>query len=207
MSTAGKVKVTSTVMKGHLSRQINKCEDLYTQTPVNHVELEGHHKVTERKFEQVGSQIQKYQGVLTDTAVDEATIEAVVQEHSGYEDAIQIKIQQFSNKIMHCKATTNITATASKNPTQPNVKLPSISLPTFSGTVDENWDNFWNKFVDSVDTNANIAKTTKFTYIQAILKGEALKVVCNLTLSDDGYDKEYSSLKKIMLNQNEVSDF
>ncbi|XP_069176295.1 uncharacterized protein [Procambarus clarkii] len=93
-------------------------------------------------------------------------------------------------------ATTNITTTASFNPTQPEVKLPSVSLPTFSGAEYKNVDNFWNKFVDAVDANAAIPKTIKFTYLQGQLRGEALKVVCNLTLSNDGYDSAVQLVKK-----------
>ncbi|XP_069166163.1 uncharacterized protein [Procambarus clarkii] len=86
-------------------------------------------------------------------------------------------------------------ATASQNQIPPEVKLPSINLPTFSGTEDESWDNFWNKFVDSLDSNANVAKTTKFIYLQNVLKNEALKVVCNMTFMDHGYDNAVQLLK------------
>ncbi|XP_069187717.1 uncharacterized protein [Procambarus clarkii] len=100
------------------------------------------------------------------------------------------------NLITIHKATTNIAATASKNPTQPEVKLPLLSLTAFSGTVDESLDNFWNKFVDSVNSNANVEKTTKFTHLQDVLKDEALKVVCNLTFTDDGYDNAVQLFKE-----------
>ncbi|XP_069159813.1 uncharacterized protein [Procambarus clarkii] len=119
----------------------------------------------------------------------------VIQENSGYEDAMLAKLQHFDDIITTHKANTNIAATASQNQTPPEVKLPSLSLPTFSGTEDESWDNFWNKFVDSVDSNANVAKTTKFTYLQSVLKDEALQVVCNLTFTDDGYDNAMQLLK------------
>ncbi|XP_069174617.1 uncharacterized protein [Procambarus clarkii] len=105
------------------------------------------------------------------------------------------KLQHFDNLITIHKGYTNIAATASQNQTQPEVKLPSLSLSTFSGTEDESWDNFWNKFFDSVDSNANVAKTTKFTYLQGVLKNEALQVVCNLTFTDDGYDNAVQLLK------------
>ncbi|XP_069184506.1 uncharacterized protein [Procambarus clarkii] len=105
------------------------------------------------------------------------------------------KLQHFDNSITILKANTNIAATASQNQTQPEVKLPSLNLPTFSGTEGKSWDYFWNKFVDSVDSNANVAKTTKFTYLQGVLKNEALQVVCNLTFNDDVYDNAVQLLK------------
>ncbi|XP_069186552.1 uncharacterized protein [Procambarus clarkii] len=123
-----------------------------------------------------------------DNAIYDAALEAIIHEQTDYEDAIQANLQTFVNVIIYDKATTNTTTTASLDPTQPEVKLPSVSLPTFSGTQYESWDTFWNKFVDAMDANAAIPKTTKFTYLQSQLRGEVLKVVCNLTLSNDSYD-------------------
>nr|XP_045604514.1 uncharacterized protein LOC123762181 [Procambarus clarkii] len=195
ISTAKNVKATLTGMKGHLTRQIKKCNDLCNQTPVDYVELEGHYKVAESKYQHVQMQILKYHDILATTNIDEAAMEAVVQEDTDYEDTIQTKLQHFDSLITIHKANTNIAATASQNLTQPEVKLPSLSFPTFSGTEDASWDNFWNKFVNSVDSNATIAKTTKFAYLQVVLKDEALKVVCNLTFTDDGYDSAVQLLK------------
>ncbi|XP_069190215.1 uncharacterized protein [Procambarus clarkii] len=195
MSTAKNVKATLTGIKGHLTRQIKKCEDLSNQTPVNYVEMEGHYKVAQTKYQHVLLQILKYQDILATTNINEEAMDDVIQENADYEDAMHTKLQHFDNLITIHKAITNIAATASQNQTQPDVKLPSLSLPTFSGTEDKSWDNFWNKFVVSVDSNANVAKTTKFTYLQAVLKNEALQMVCNLTFTDDGYDNVVQLLK------------
>ncbi|XP_069183044.1 uncharacterized protein [Procambarus clarkii] len=105
------------------------------------------------------------------------------------------KLGKYSATTLNVEGLEGVAATASQNPTQPEVKLPSLSLTTYFGTEDESWDNFWNKFVDSVDSNANVATTTKFTYLQSALKDEALKVVCNLTFTDDGYDNAVQLLK------------
>ncbi|XP_069184585.1 uncharacterized protein [Procambarus clarkii] len=134
--------------------------------------------------------------IVKATLADEETTEAAINENADYEDAIQTNLQHFDKLITIHKATTNIAATASQNSTQPEVKLPSLSLATFSGTEDESWDNLWNKFVNSVDSNATIAKTTKFTHFQSVLRYEALKVVCNFTLTDNGYDSAVQLLKE-----------
>ncbi|XP_069187221.1 uncharacterized protein [Procambarus clarkii] len=138
----------------------------------------------------------KYLDVLVATNIYENAMGAVVLENAYYEDAIQTKLQHFAKLIIIDKATTNIAGTAFQNLTQPEVKLPSLRLPTFSGTEDESWDNFCNKFVDSMDSNGTIAKTTNFTYLQDVLKDEALKVVCNLTFTDDGYNSAIQLLKE-----------
>ncbi|XP_069171094.1 uncharacterized protein [Procambarus clarkii] len=195
MSTAKNVKATLTGMKGHLTRQIKKCEDLSNQTPVNNAALENYYKFAQIKYQHVLQQMIKYQDVLNLTTITVEAMNDVIQENSDYEDAMLAKLQHFDDIINTHKANTNIAATTSQNQTAPEVKLPSLSLPSFSGTEDESWDNFWSKFVDSVDSNANVPKTTKFTYLQSVLKDEAFQVVCNLTHTDDGYDNAVQLLK------------
>ncbi|XP_069160619.1 uncharacterized protein [Procambarus clarkii] len=51
-------------------------------------------------------------------------------------------------------------------------------------------------FVDAVDSKTNILKTTKFTYLQCLLRNEALKVISNITLTSDGYDLAVQLLKR-----------
>ncbi|XP_069188799.1 uncharacterized protein [Procambarus clarkii] len=184
MSTAKNVKVTLTGMKGHLTQQISKCEDLSNQTPVNYAALGNYLKLAQNKYHHVLQQMIKYQYVLNLTNIDEDTMNDVLQENSDYEDAMFARLQHFDDIINAHKANTNIAATTSQNQTAPEVKLPSLSLPTFSGTEDESWDNFWSKFVDSVDSNAN-----------SVLKDEAFQVVCNLTRTDDDYDNAVQLLK------------
>ncbi|XP_069178943.1 uncharacterized protein [Procambarus clarkii] len=77
----------------------------------------------------------------------------------------------------------------------PDLKLPQINIPTFSGNENESWDDFWSKFVDAVDSKANIPQTTKFTYLQGLLRNEALKVISNITLTSDGYTLAVQVLK------------
>ncbi|XP_069176927.1 uncharacterized protein, partial [Procambarus clarkii] len=59
----------------------------------------------------------------------------------------------------------------------------------------ESWDDFWSKFVDAVDSKANVPQTTKFTYLQGLLRNEALKVIYNITLTSDGYTSAVQLLK------------
>ncbi|XP_069168017.1 uncharacterized protein [Procambarus clarkii] len=125
MEAADKMKRTLIGLKGHLTRQITKCQNLSQQSPVDYTELE---------------------------------------------DLLQVA--------------ENL-----------GVKLPQINIPTFSGNENESWDDFWSKFVDAVDSKADIPQTTKFTYLQGLLRNEALKVISNITLTSDGYDLAVQLLK------------
>ncbi|XP_069181878.1 uncharacterized protein [Procambarus clarkii] len=195
MSTVKNVKLTLTALESHLARQIDKCEDLSQQTPVNYAALESYLKLAQNKYHHVLQQMIKYQDLLNVTNIDEDSMNDILQENSDYEDAMFARLQHFDDMIYAHKASTNIAATTTQNLTAPEVKLPSLSLPIFSGTEDESWDGFWSKFVDSVDSNANVPKTTKFTYLQSVLKDEAFQVVCNLNHTDDDYDNAVQLLK------------
>ncbi|XP_069195676.1 uncharacterized protein [Procambarus clarkii] len=105
-------------------------------------------------------------------------------------DAMDSVQQSYVSTIAKNKLTT-----ASTTHPDPDVKLPQISIPTFSGNENESWDDFWSKFVDAVDSKSNILKTTKFTYLQGLLRNEALKVISNITLTSDGYDLAVQLLK------------
>ena len=75
-----------------------------------------------------------------------------------------------------------------KNPT----KLPAIALPTFSGDVLK-WPTFWNQFVASVDSNADLPDSTKLSYLRRAIKDPEAEVIMNPSI--DGPDT-YSRLVK-----------
>ncbi|XP_069157181.1 uncharacterized protein [Procambarus clarkii] len=195
MSTVKNVQITLTGLRDHLSRQISTCDDISKQTPVNYVALENYLRLARNKYDRVLQQMKEYQVLLQNTSVGGETLQDVIQEHSDYEDTMFTQLQYFDDIIHAHKANINIVTTTSQKQTAPEVKLPSLSLPTFSGREDESWDGFWSKFVDSVDSNANVPKTTKFTYLQSVLKDEAYQVVCNLNHTDDDYDNAVQLLK------------
>nr|XP_045602555.1 uncharacterized protein LOC123760814 [Procambarus clarkii] len=184
------MKNALTGMKGHLTRQINKCQNLSHQPSVNHIELENHLEVAENRFKQIQEHMNLYLTELYKTSLGETELDDIVNNLTQYEEDVQVKLQPFKNQIAKNKLTT-----ASTGIPEPDVKLPQIRLPAFSGGENESWDDFWNKFVDAVDSKTNIPKTTKFTYLQGLLRDEALKVISNITLISDGYDLVVQLLK------------
>ncbi|XP_069191381.1 uncharacterized protein [Procambarus clarkii] len=190
MDTAGDLKKILTGLKRHLTRQINKCQDLSQQSPVDYLELESYLQVAKNKFEQIKVHITQYLSELSRTQITETDLDDIMRGLAQYEDDVQVKLQPFTKLIAK-----NNVVTASTNLQQPKVKLPLISLPTFSVSENECWDDFWNKFVDAIDSKTGIPKTTKFTYLEGQLRDEALKVISNLTLTSDIYDLAVQLLK------------
>ncbi|XP_069190922.1 uncharacterized protein [Procambarus clarkii] len=183
MEAADKMKMTLTGLKGHLTRQITKCQNLSQQSPVDYTELENFLQVVESKFEYIKQHMNLYLSELYKTSIGETELEGIVNNLAQYEDDVQVKLQPDKKQIAKNKLTTASTAHPG-----PDVKLPQIRIPTFSGNENESWDDFWSKFVGAINSKTNIPKTTKFTYLQGLLRDEALKVISNITLTSDGYD-------------------
>ncbi|XP_069191362.1 uncharacterized protein [Procambarus clarkii] len=182
MDTATKMKRTLVGLKGHLTRQINKCQNLSQQSTVDYFELEDLLQVAESKFAHIKQHMNLYLTELQSTSIESSELDEVIDELAQYEEDIRVKLLPYKKQIAKNKLTVTFTVH-----TDPEVKLPQINIPTFSGDENESWDDFWSKFVDAVDSKTNIPQTTKFTYLQGLLRKEALKVISNITLTSDGY--------------------
>ncbi|XP_069193061.1 uncharacterized protein [Procambarus clarkii] len=182
MDTATKMKRTLVGLKGHLTRQINKCQNLSQQSTVDYFELEDLLQVAESKFVHIKQHMNLYLTELQSTSIESSELDEVIDELAQYEEDIRVKLLPYKKQIAKNKLT--VTSTVR---TDPEVKLPQINIPTFSGDENESWDDFWSKFVDAVDSKTNIPPTPKFTYLQGLLRKEALKVISNITLTSDGY--------------------
>ena len=64
-------------------------------------------------------------------------------------------------------------------------KLPSLNIPTFSGSYDT-WLGFHNFFKSLVD-DKNITDIKKLYYLKGCLKGDAEEVIASIALSSDNY--------------------
>ncbi|XP_069188781.1 uncharacterized protein [Procambarus clarkii] len=185
------LKQTQTEFKGHLTRQINKCNDLSQQSPVDHVKLETYFQVALSKFEQVKHQIEKYLTELVNTNFTTEELDDIMVGLIQFEDDTQARLDPFIKIIAQNKAT----FTVSSNPRQVEARLPPINLPAFSGKDKEDWDEFWNKYVDLVDSKPSLPKSSKFSYLQVQLSGEAKSVVPHLRLTTDSYGLAVTLLK------------
>lgn len=58
----------------------------------------------------------------------------------------------------------------------PNLKLPTIHLPTFSGRY-ENWLEFHDTYLSLIHSNDSIPKISKFHYLRSALKENAANVI------------------------------
>ncbi|GFW00451.1 DUF1758 domain-containing protein [Trichonephila clavipes] len=73
-----------------------------------------------------------------------------------------------------------------RNSDSTEIKLPTLSLPTFSGVIDE-WLTFSDLFQAAVTNNQNLTGAQKLQYLKGVLKGDAQKIVQSLPITD-GFD-------------------
>lgn len=68
-----------------------------------------------------------------------------------------------------------------------NVKLPVISIPTFSEQISQ-WTSFIEIFNALILNYSSLSKIEKFMYLKSYLKGEALKIIEGVELTNDNFD-------------------
>ena len=100
-------------------------------------------------------------------------------------------------------------STPTKSPVQqqgldniPDLKLPSVNLPIFDGSID-NWPTFSQLYIDLIH-NSSISKIRKFQYLRACLKGESANIIESLHLSEVNYDIAWSLLVDRFQNTNQI---
>lgn len=75
----------------------------------------------------------------------------------------------------------------------PNIKLPTVSIPSFSGAHTE-WKTFYDMFRAIVHNNEKLPGSYKFQYLLGSLSGEARDIIAGFEVCDDDYSKAWKAL-------------
>ncbi|XP_050555834.1 uncharacterized protein LOC126911643 [Spodoptera frugiperda] len=93
-----------------------------------------------------------------------------------------------------------------------SVKLPTITLPSFDGTI-ENWLEFRDTFTSLIHNATEITPIQKYHYLRSSLKGSALQVIKSLDFCSDNYAVAWELLtnrfdnNKLLINNHVQSLF
>lgn len=82
-------------------------------------------------------------------------------------------------------------------------KLPFLKIPEFSGSYHE-WQRFMDTFTALAHDNVNLQNIEKFYYLQSSLKGEALKVLESLPISNVNYLRALQLLRERFENKKAI---
>lgn len=76
---------------------------------------------------------------------------------------------------------------------QGDVRLPQITLPTFSGIYEE-WQTFYDMFSSLIHNNKHITPVQKLHYLKSNLSGEAQNLLRNFSTTDANYEEAWKQL-------------
>ena len=83
------------------------------------------------------------------------------------------------------------------------VKLPKLVPKTFNGDLTK-WEAFWSTFESSIHLNPTLSAVDKFTYLNSLLEGPAMRAVAGLKLSAGNYTEAIDTLKKRFGNKRQI---
>ncbi|GFU26833.1 DUF1758 domain-containing protein [Trichonephila clavipes] len=83
------------------------------------------------------------------------------------------------------------------------VKLPTLSLPIFSGVTEE-WLAFSDLFEAAVSNNNDLTGAQKLQYLKGSLKSDALKIINSLSITNDNFEIASKLLKDRYFNKREI---
>ncbi|KAG8176819.1 hypothetical protein JTE90_003447 [Oedothorax gibbosus] len=84
-----------------------------------------------------------------------------------------------------------------------NIKLPTLSLPTFSGVIEE-WLTFSDLFKAAVSDNQKLSGAQKLQYLKGVLKSDAQKIVQSLPITDSNFQIAWDLLTERYFNKREI---
>ena len=133
------------------------------------------------------------------TMLEDAEIEAECESHKDYEERIiesMAKMTSYlaSKHVPELKLAGS-NPPVSHSPSQVQVKLPKINLPTFDGNV-LSWQPYYQSIKVSVVDNPSLADVQKLEYLMRSLKGSATKAVKGFAVVQANYKPVLEILKE-----------
>jgi hypothetical protein len=118
---------------------------------------------------------------------------------------INTLIQKTQNKEQAITTGTSVRSVSNSNRDDSlNIQLPVYSLPTFSGCY-KDWLSFSDQFKSVIHENDKLDSCKKFHYLRSCLKGEALKTVESLSVSNNNYQIAWDLLERRYANERLVA--
>lgn len=109
------------------------------------------------------------------------------------------------NKLVSKSEKPQHNPSASTADKQSAVKLPRISIPTFSGKYSE-WTTFRDLFISLVHKNESLDNVQRLHYLKGHLSGEAAQLVRHTPVTDANYNECWSLLEKRYDNKKYLSN-
>ena len=97
-------------------------------------------------------------------------------------------------ETIHVGPPSSVPAESSHGRQQVHAKLPRLELQPFGGDYTE-WQSFWDKF-EAIVHKTEVPVISKFSYLQSLLKDEALTAIAGLSLTEANYEAARTLLQE-----------
>lgn len=134
--------------------------------------------------------------------IDADAIEAEILEQCEFDEVVREIICEIESAVGEEAATSSSRSSQDQNagapprvvPNGQKVKLPTLSLPSFSGQASE-WIGFWDSFNSTIHDNDQLSDIEKFHYLKSLLLDTAADTISGLQLSSANYKEAVDLLK------------
>ncbi|KAI5641559.1 hypothetical protein NE865_06316 [Phthorimaea operculella] len=176
-------------------KYINNLKDLESINDIQRGEISLRLANTEsllQEFESVQLEIESYleEDEISDDELEQFQTRyysiVALAKHLSQDDAESSKSSHHSSSSFKSLPKNNYANNA--------VKLPTISLPSFDGSV-ENWLEYRDTYLSLIHNNDMLGAIQKFHYLRSSLTGSALQVIKSLEFSETNYATAWELLE------------
>lgn len=183
-----------TAARGWLTRARRSLAEVFDSDDVDRSVLGDAVEEFDRRLSTLDEVQSEYELVCDD-------MDTVIEEAADYRDnarevrkeaiIVLVRIEKEEAREAASEASSMSSATRAG---KPDVKLPKLVLPKFTGDVLE-WQAFWDQFM-AVVHNSDLPEISKFTYLRSLLEGEAKEAIEGLSLTTQHYTQAREILEK-----------
>ena len=131
-----------------------------------------------------------YIDMLSDlTMITDENLHHLETKHITYVNNIKTKLSRMKTQIVPDTILNTNESLSSTHSEGHFAKLPAIHIPNFDGTDRVQFQDFFALFISIIDKRSDINDMSKLMYLKSYLKGNALKVISSLALTDSNYTK------------------
>lgn len=204
------------VKRGQLKAQLKRFRN-FVEASDEHDE----HEIKERldKLTEVWEKFQNIQYAIREARKQgiqeqDEQIEAIETEEEAQEKEFEdsyFKLVAIAKRMLNQINSATIPVTAATTEAIPimkqSVKLPTITLPTFTGQYSQ-WMHFKDSFISTIHRNPTLTEIQKLQYLRGSLKGEALEFIEELETTEENYTIAWDLLnshyenRRLIINKN-----
>ena len=141
-------------------------------------------------------------------AVSDAEVEATLESTRAYHFGVFGKLAKLKLKREEILKAQNLPSSPAVKSKVVKLPLPPIQISSFENNLNNPFEyfNFKKAFCNALAGMPNLTDAQRFIYLKGYLKGDALKLVENITVNDEGYKLAFDQLDFHYLDKENIID-